>query len=73
MRRWNPTRNALSVCVAAALLAGCGVLRQAQDDMQPPIGAPGTMPQTPAAQQAVLPAEGSGPFLYVGGFKPLNR
>ena len=64
MRRWNPTRGALSVCVAAALLAGCG-------GSQPPIGAPGTMPQTPAAQQAVPPAEGSGPFLYVGGFKLL--
>ena len=33
-------RVALSSCIAAALLAGCGVLRQAQDDMQPPIGAP---------------------------------
>jgi hypothetical protein len=44
------TTRALSVGTAAALLAGCGVLpfgsaqgRLAQDDMQPPIGAPGAM------------------------------
>ncbi len=33
MRRWNLNRGALSVCVAAALLASCG-------GSQPPIGAP---------------------------------
>jgi len=32
---------ALGSCVTAALLAGCGALRQTQGDMQPPIGAPG--------------------------------
>jgi phospholipase C len=32
-------RRALTGCVAAAMLAGCGVLRQGQDDMQPPTGA----------------------------------
>jgi hypothetical protein len=34
-------RYALSICVAAAFLAGCG-------GSQPPLGAPGTMPQSPA-------------------------
>ena len=33
-------RYSLSIGAAAALLAACGVLRPAQDDMQPPIGAP---------------------------------
>jgi hypothetical protein len=33
MRRWNVSRGALSACVAAALLAGCGA-------SQPPVGAP---------------------------------
>jgi hypothetical protein len=32
------SRFALVVCLAAAMLAGCGGL-------QPPVGAPGTMPQ----------------------------
>jgi hypothetical protein len=41
-------RCALTGCVAAAMLAGCGALRQAQDDMQPPIGAPGEVRQTSA-------------------------
>jgi len=41
-------RYALSSWVGAALLAGCGALRQAQDDTQPPIGAPGAMPQSRA-------------------------
>jgi hypothetical protein len=36
-------------CVATALLAACGALRQAQDDMQPPIGASGVTPQNNAA------------------------
>ncbi|MGC1335588.1 MAG: alkaline phosphatase family protein [Candidatus Cybelea sp.] len=31
--------NALAGCVAAAMLAGCGVVRPAQNDMQPPAGA----------------------------------
>jgi uncharacterized repeat protein (TIGR03803 family) len=35
-------RFALIIGTGAALLAGCGVLRQAQDDTQPPIGAPAT-------------------------------
>jgi DNA-binding beta-propeller fold protein YncE len=39
MRRWNLSCGALSSCVTAALLAGCG-------GSQPPIGAPGAMPQS---------------------------
>jgi uncharacterized repeat protein (TIGR03803 family) len=41
---------ALASFMAVAMLAGCGVLRQAPDDM-PPIGAPGAMPQAPANQR----------------------
>jgi uncharacterized repeat protein (TIGR03803 family) len=48
MRISGLRRDALSACAAAAILAGCGALRQAQDDMQPPIGAPGAMAQTSA-------------------------
>ena len=48
MRSQEWIRSALSISVAAALPAGCGALRQAQDDMQPPIGAPGTIPQSRA-------------------------
>lgn len=40
----NAARLALSIGTAA-LLAGCGALRQTQDDTQLPFGAPGTMPQ----------------------------
>jgi hypothetical protein len=39
MRSLDFSRNALTSCVAAAMLAGCG-------GSQPPIGAPGAMPQT---------------------------
>lgn len=59
-------RYALSVLAAAVMLAGCGVLplslSKGQDDMQPPIGAPGATPQriTEAAQYTH-----SGPLLYV--------
>jgi sugar lactone lactonase YvrE len=54
-------RNAWGVAVVAALLgAGCSSLALR----------PGTLPATAVtAPQAVPPAEGSGPFLYVGGFK----
>ena len=41
MRRWNLSHYAISSCVAAALLAGCG-------GSQPPIGVPGAMPQASA-------------------------
>jgi hypothetical protein len=43
MKGFGLGRYALSGGVAVALLAGCGALRQAQDDTQPPIGAPGTV------------------------------
>ena len=39
MRISDFSRDALSICVAAAMLAGCG-------GSQPPIGAPGAMPQS---------------------------
>jgi uncharacterized repeat protein (TIGR03803 family) len=42
MRRWNLSHYAISSCVTAALLAGCG-------GAQPPIGAPG---MTPLASRA---------------------
>ena len=45
------SRHALGSCVAAAMLAGCGAVRQAQDDMQPPIGVTGAIPQAPAIQR----------------------
>ena len=45
------TRYGLSIG-AAALFAGCGALRQAQDDTQLPAGAPGVTPQS----RAIAPA-----------------
>ncbi|MGA7201317.1 MAG: choice-of-anchor tandem repeat GloVer-containing protein [Candidatus Cybelea sp.] len=48
MKTITASRYVLSIGVAAALLAGCGVLRQAQDDMQLPITGPGAMPQASA-------------------------
>jgi hypothetical protein len=55
--------NAWSVAPLAALLgcAGCSSL----------FPRPVTLPPTVVARQSVRPAEGSGPFLYVGGFKLL--
>jgi hypothetical protein len=41
MRIWDFSRSAFGICAAAAMLAGCG-------GSQPPIGAPGAMPQSPA-------------------------
>jgi hypothetical protein len=41
MRSLDFGRFALSSCLATAMLAGCG-------GSQPPIGAPGAMPQAPA-------------------------
>ena len=38
----NLRRYLLGFCAAAAMLAGCG-------GSQPPIGAPGAMPQSPAS------------------------
>lgn len=45
---------AACISIAAAMLAGCGVLRQAPDNTQPPIGAAGAMPQT-TLSRAVAP------------------
>ena len=42
-------RYAVSIGAAAVLLAACGALRQAQDDMQPPIGAPAIRPEIETA------------------------
>ena len=55
----NFARSALSIGAAAVLLAGCGVLRQAQDDMQPPIG-----PQGATAQSRVRTATSGYSVLY---------
>ncbi len=46
MKRWNLSHYAISSCVTAALLAGCG-------GSQPPIGAPGAMAQTPGSSSAL--------------------
>jgi|HubBroStandDraft_4_1064222.scaffolds.fasta_scaffold171772_1 hypothetical protein len=65
MRSLDFNRYAFSICVAVAILAGCG-------GSQPPIGAPGAMPQSPAiATHAVhgtswmLPEAKSEDLLYV--------
>ena len=55
MRSLGLGRYALSICAAAAMLAGCG-------GSQPPIGAPGAMPQSFPA--SAIDAH-SGPLLYV--------
>jgi hypothetical protein len=51
-------RYVVSSCVTAAILAGCG-------GSQPPIGAPGAMPQT-AASHIRKASSSSGDLLYVG-------
>lgn len=63
---------ALEIAAAAAFLTACGALRQAQDDMQPPIAAPGAVPRTVAsatrAERAgswLLPEAKSEDLLYV--------
>ena len=63
--RTSSTSYALSICAAGALLAGCGVL-------QPPVGAPGAMPQSHAivgyARRSgswMLPEAKSGDLVYV--------
>ena len=65
MKCLNSSRYALTRCVAAAMLVGCG-------GSQPPIGAPGAMPQAsriPAqadhGRSWMLPGT-SGDLLYVG-------
>ena len=65
MKLWELGRDALSTCVVAALLAACG-------GSQPPIGAPGAMPQS------VRTAASSYEVLYrfnghANGGEPLGR
>jgi hypothetical protein len=47
MRSLDFDRYVLGSMVTAAMLAGCGALRQAQGDM-PPVGTPDALPQRPA-------------------------
>ena len=53
MRRWNLSQYAISSCVTAALLAGCG-------GSQPPIGAPLGL------RSGALPTERAHPPLWNG-------
>jgi sugar lactone lactonase YvrE len=53
-------RYALCSCVVAATLAGCGVLRPAQDDAQPATGVSGMVPQNVRSS-----GHGTCPCLYV--------
>jgi uncharacterized repeat protein (TIGR03803 family) len=46
MKSLDFNRCAFSICTAMILLAGCGAFRQAQDGVQPPIAAPGMVPQS---------------------------
>jgi uncharacterized repeat protein (TIGR03803 family) len=52
MKTLEVGRHVLVGFAAATMLAGCGALRQAQDDTQPPIGATGAIPQTVAFESA---------------------
>src|SRR5580693_2694276 len=65
-------RYALSSCVAAAMLVGCG-------GSQPPIGAPGAMPQTSASatradrgKSWMLPEAKSEDLLYVTNYSYIS-
>jgi hypothetical protein len=65
-------RRTFSICATAAILAGCSVLRQAQDYTQPPLGAPSVRLQTHAigtradrGESWVLPQARSDDLLYV--------
>jgi len=67
MRVLGFSRYALTSCVAAAMLTGCG-------GSQPPIGAPGAMPQTSAiathadrGKSWMLPGSSSGDLIYATG------
>ena len=62
MKSSSLSRNALSICMGAVLLSGCGALRQAQDDV-PPIGAPGVTQQSVRAT-----APESSPYQLVYSF-----
>jgi uncharacterized repeat protein (TIGR03803 family) len=70
MKRRVPSRWVLTYA-AVAILAGCGVLRQAGGDMQPPIGAPRAMAQTSSSYSyKVLLAFGSAPRSHSRGRHP---
>lgn len=63
--------RAFSVCMAAAMLDGCGAIREAQDDTQPPVAAPDAMAQShlPAQHKArgrswMLPEAKTDELLY---------
>ena len=64
MRIWDFSRRAFGICAAAALLAGCG-------GSQPPISAPGAMPQTTALTHGARYAH-SPPLLFVGNISAYN-
>ncbi|MGC2635024.1 MAG: hypothetical protein WA215_12520 [Candidatus Cybelea sp.] len=57
-------RHASCVGVAVAILTGCGVPRQAQDDMPTPIGATGALPQG-RLTHAKMASSSGGDLLYV--------
>jgi hypothetical protein len=63
MRYFIPFSVALA---SIAALAACGALREAQDDMQPPVGAPGLTLET-GALRLDADATTSDPWLYVTG------
>jgi hypothetical protein len=56
-------RCVFSLCGVAAVLTGCGVLRQAQDDTALPIGASGTF--APGGESWMSPGAASQDLLYV--------
>jgi hypothetical protein len=69
MNSLRVSRHPFALCAIIVMLLGCG-------GSQPPIGAPGAMPQVSAiATRALrstswmLPQNKSGPFLYVGALK----
>lgn len=59
-------RYTLAGCVAVVLLAGCDVLRQAQDVVQPPVGTPDTMPRTATTAAHILLVGEQGPSYHTG-------
>jgi hypothetical protein len=69
MRTYTASRNALCISIATAMFTGCGAPPQAQDDMQPPIGAPGAMSQS---RSLVLPAAHGRDLLYVSAVGATN-
>ena len=63
-------RSGLGVCAIAAMLSGCGGLRQAQDDMQPPIAAPQSAAAVRTISHRIERASSSYQLLYSFGSKP---